>query len=137
MFHLYRIYFLKIFSVVRLEILKLRQSNTQESDWYSVKNHSCLGYGAIETFYFLNCNFCNHRQYSNQSQHKDIPTNSTTTPPCWFPPYTLPSHPPPLSIYVGGHHIFLTIIPIGKYTRTPPYTPLSLSTCRPTAVPSW
>ena len=55
------------------------------------------------------------------------------------PPSTpYPSTPSPLPFYVGGgHHSFLTFIPIGKYMCTPPYTPLSLSTCRPTAAPSW
>ena len=48
-----------------------------------------------------------------------------------------PTQPPPLlSIYVGGHHIFLTIIPIVSIRVHLP-TPPSLSTCRPTAVPSW
>ena len=41
-------------------------------------------------------------------------------PPLLVSPLTPPS---PLSIYAGGHHIFLTIIPIGKYMHTPPYTP--------------
>ena len=92
---------------------------------------------SIATLANTNChtfgtNFCNLHQYSNPSQLKDLPTYSATTPPL-VPPYT----PSLLSIYVGGHHIFLTIIPIGKYMCTPPYTPLSLSTCRPTAAPSW
>ena len=59
-------------------------------------------------------------------------------PPCWNPPLH-PTHPPPLCcpFMQGGHHSFLTFIPIGKYTRTPPTPPLSLSTCRPTAAPPW
>ena len=73
----------------------------------------------------------------NLSQLKDLPTNAATTPLLEPPSTPYPSTPSLLSFYVGGHHSFLTFIPIGKYMRTPPYTPLSLSTCRPTAVPPW
>ena len=88
----------------------------------------CTGPPSIATLANNNChtfgtNFYNHCQYSNLSQHKDTPTNSTTTPLAGTPPTPYPSTPSPLSIYVGGHHIFLTIIPIGKYMHTPPYTP--------------
>ena len=78
----------------------------------------------------------NHHQFSNQNQHKHNPTMPTTTPPTGTP-HTLPTHPPYHCTSMWGDTIiFLTFIPIGKYMCTPPYTPLSLSTCRPTAAPS-
>ena len=54
-------------------------------------------------------------------QQPPFPLLEPPTPPST--PY--PSTPSLLSFYVGGHHSFLTFIPIGKYTRTPP-TPPSL-----------
>ena len=107
----------------------------------------CIGEGALRCSLTLfprdlpdshtfGTSLCDHCQYSNQNQHKHKPTMPTTTSPTGTPT-PCPPTPLPLSIHVGGHHNFLTFIPIGKYTHTPPYTPLSLSTCRPTAVPSW
>ena len=58
--------------------------------------------------------------------------------PLLVPPNT-PNHSSSPAVHLGRGDItiFLNFIHIGKYMRTPPYTPLSLSTCRPTAAPSW
>ena len=82
-----------------------------------------------------------------QSQHWQIPTATHLGPastiiasfptktnintihhannyPLLVSPHTLPTHPPYCCTSMqGGHHNFLTFIPIGKYMHTPPYTP--------------
>ena len=124
------------FNIIHKEVQS--QSRTiKEAMFIRVQDPPSIAILANTNCHTFGTNFCNHCQYSNLSQLKDLPTNSATTPPAGTPLYTLPIHPSLLSFYVGGHHSFLTFIPIGKYMCTPPYTPLSLSTCRPTAVPPW
>ena len=55
-------------------------------------------------------------------------------PPCWYPPLHLLSA---VHLCRGDTIFFSQLFLLVSIRVHPPYTPLSLSTCRPTAVPSW
>ena len=106
------------FNIIHKEVQG--QSRTiKEAMFICVQDPPSITTLAKTNCYTFGTNFYNLCQYSNPSQLKDLPTYSAITPPAGTP-LTPPSL---LSIYVGGHHIFLTIIPIGKYMHTPPYIP--------------
>ena len=124
------------FNIIHKEIQS--QSRTiKEAMFICVQDPPSIATLANTNCHTFGTSFYNHCQYSYQNQHKHKPTMPTTTPLLVSP---TPCPPTPLTTVHscrGAHHNFLTFIPIGKYTCTPPYTPLSLSTCRITAARSW
>ena len=76
-------------------------------------------------------NYYRHHQHSSTSQHNSQKLHN--------PPTGTPSHFPLLSHYPfrqGEQHFFLILFPMVS-TCVHTNTPLSLSTIRPTAAPSW
>ena len=111
----------KQFNIIHKEVQS--QSRTiKEAMFIHVQDPPSIATLANTYYHTFGTSFYNHPQSSNQNQHKHYPTMPTTTPllvpptPCSTPPYCYTSKQ-------GGHHNFLTFIPIGKYTRTPPTPP--------------